>query len=76
MGAFCQKVGPVHSPNGPMLEIEVARDRNSFYWSAKNLLELKCKIVEASEADVKYDAGTAADVTKTYAPYILNNVLH
>ena len=26
-GSFCQKVGPVYSPNGPMLEFEVARDK-------------------------------------------------
>ena len=28
--SFCQKVGPVYSPNGPMLEFEVAGDRNNF----------------------------------------------
>ena len=26
-GSFCQKVGPVYSPNGPMPEFEVAKDR-------------------------------------------------
>ena len=29
-GSFYQKVGPVYSPNGPMLEFEVAGDRNNF----------------------------------------------
>ena len=29
-GSFCQKWGSVYSPNGPMLEIEVAGDRNNF----------------------------------------------
>ena len=29
-GSFCQKVGPVYSPNGTMLEFEVAGDRNNF----------------------------------------------
>ena len=75
-GSFCQKVGPVYSPNGPMLEFEVAGDRNNFFDLQKILLEIKCKIVQASEADLKYDAGAAADVTKTDAPYFCNNVLH
>ena len=75
-GSFCQKVGPVYSPNGPMLEFEVAGDRNNFTDLQKIFLEIKCKIVQASEADLKYDAGAAADVTKTDAPYFCNNVLH
>ena len=29
-GSFCQKLGPVYSPNGPMLEFEVSGDRNNF----------------------------------------------
>ena len=62
-GSFCQKVGPVYSPNGPMLEFEVAGDRNNFIDLQKILLEIKCKIVQASEADLNYDAGSAADVT-------------
>ena len=39
-GSFCQKLGGVYSPNGPMLEFEVAGDRNNFidlqkvfYWN-------------------------------------------
>ena len=75
-GSFCQKVGPVYSPNGPMLEFEVAGDRNNFIDLQKIFLEIKCKIVQASGADLKYDAGAAADVTKTDAPYLCNNVLH
>ena len=75
-GSFCQKEGPVYSPNGPMLEFEVAGDRNNFFKLQKIFLEIKCKIVQASEADLKYDAGAAADVTKTDAPYFFNNVLH
>ena len=34
------------------------------------------KIVQGSEADLKNDAGAAADVIKTDAPYFCNNVLH
>ena len=29
-GSFCQKLRPVYSPNGPMLEFEVSGDRNNF----------------------------------------------
>ena len=67
-GSFCQKVGP---PKGPMLEFEVAGDRNNFIDLQKIFLEIKCKIVQASEADLRYDAGAAADATKTDAPYFL-----
>ena len=28
-GSFCQKLGPIYSPSGPMLEFEVAGDRNN-----------------------------------------------
>ena len=40
----------------------------------KIFLEINCKIVQASEADLRYDAGAAADVTKIDAPYFCNNV--
>ena len=75
-GSFCQKLGPVYSPNGPMLEFQVAGDRNNFINLQKIFLEVKCKIVQSSEADLRYDAGAATDVTKTDAPYFCNNVLH
>ena len=76
MGDLVKKIGPVYSPNGPMLEFEVAGDRNNFIDLQKIFLEINCKIVQASEADLKYDARAAADVTKTDAPYFCNNVLH
>ena len=75
-GSFCQKLGPVYSPNGPMLEFEVAGDRNNFIDLQKIFLEVKCKIVQSSEANLKYDGTAAADVTKTDAPYFCSNVLH
>ena len=59
-----------------MLEFEVAGDRNNFIDLQKIFLEIKRKIVQGSEADLKYDAGAAADVTKTDAPYFCDNVLH
>ena len=52
-GSFCQNVGPVYSPNRPMLEFEVAGDRNNFIDMQKIFLKIKCKIVQASEADLK-----------------------
>ena len=75
-GSFCQKPGPVYSPNGPMLEFEVVGDRNNFIDFQKLFLEVKCKIVQSSDANFKYDGTAVADVTKTDAPYFCNNVLH
>ena len=62
--------------NGPMLEFEIAGDRNNFIDLKENFLEIKCKIVQSSDADLKYDNAAAADVTKTDAPCFCNNVLH
>ena len=76
MEVFCQKLGPVYSPNGPMLEFEVAGDRNNFIDLQKIFLEVKCKIVQSSQANSKYDGTAAADVTRTDGPYFCNNVLH
>ena len=59
-----------------MLELDVAGDRNNFIDLQKIFLEVKCKIVQSSEADLRYDAGAATDVTKTDAPCFCNNVLH
>ena len=74
-GSFCQKKRPVYNPNGPMVEFEIAEDRNNFNDLQKIFLEIKCKIVQVFEADLKYDSGAATDVTKTDAPYFCNNVL-
>ena len=75
-GSFCQKLGSVYSPDGPMLEFEVTGDWNNFIDLQKNFLEFKCKITQSSGADLKYDAGAAAGITKTDAPCFCNNVLH
>ena len=75
-GIFCQKLGPVYSPNCPMLEFEFAGDRNNFIDLQKIFLEVECKIVQLSEANLKYDGTAAADVTKTDAPYFCGNVMH
>ena len=39
-------------------------------------MEFKCKIVQSSGADLKYDEAAAADTARTDAPYFCNNVLH
>ena len=75
-GSFWQKFGPIYSPNGPILEFEVAGDRNNFFDLKKIFLEVKSKIVQSSEADWKFDATATADITKTDSPYFCNNVLH
>ena len=59
-----------------MLEFEVADDKNNFIDLQKIFLEVKCKIVQSSEADFKYDTTAAADITKTDSPYFCHNVLH
>ena len=52
-----------------MLKFEVAGDRNKSIDQHKIFLEIKCKIVQTSEADLRYGTGAAIDVTKTDAPY-------
>ena len=59
-----------------MMEFEVAGDRINFIDLQKTFLEVKCKIVQSSEANLKYDRTAAADAIKTDAPYFCNNVLH
>ena len=77
--SFCQKIGPVYSPNGPMLEFEVTGDRNNFIDLQKIFVEIKCKIIQSTGAPLEYDgtsAATKADITKTNSPYLANNTLH
>ena len=70
--AFTQKIGPSYSPDGPMLEFEVIVDRNNFIDLQKFLLEIKCKITQSNDADLR--SGT--DATTTFSPYFSNNALH
>ena len=50
-----------------MLEFEISGDRNNFIDLQKIFLEIKCKIVQSSGADLKHDAGTPTDKAKTDA---------
>ena len=61
------KVGP--SLQSEWTHVEVAGDRNNFFDLQKYFLEVKCIIVQLSEADLRFDAGAATDVTRTDAPY-------
>ena len=74
--SYCQKIGPVYSPNGPMLEFEVTGDRNNFIDLQKIFLEVKCKVVKADGSNLDYDAGDLNDPDKTNSPYLTNNTLH
>ena len=74
--SFCQKIGPVYSPNGPMLEFEVTGDRNNFIDLQKIFLEVKCKVVKSDGSNLDYDAADLADADKTNSPYLVNNTLH
>ena len=67
-GSFCQKIGPIYSPNGSMFEFEVAGDRNNFIDLQKIFLEIKCKIIRASEGVLKCDAEAAAEVISFLRP--------
>ena len=49
--AFDQKIGPVCSPNGPMLEFEINGDRNNFVDLQKVYLEIRCKVTQSNGAD-------------------------
>ena len=55
-----------------MLEFEVAVDKNIFIDLQKFPRTQTQDIVQASEADLKNDAGAAAVVTKTDGPYFCN----
>ena len=68
-GSFCQKLGPVYSPDGTMLEFEVSGDRSNFKDFQKIFLEIKRKNVQSSGAVLKHDAGAPTDKAKTDAPY-------
>ena len=39
-------------------------------------MEIKCKIVQSSGADLKNDGPATADTDRTDAPYFCNNLLH
>ena len=71
--AFDQKIGPVYSPNGPMLEFEITGDRNNFVDLQKIYLEIRCKVTQSNGADLRYDN---TDPTVSDSPFLVNNSLY
>ena len=71
--AFDQKIGPVYSPNGPMLEFEITGDRNNFVDLQKIYLEIRCKVTQSNGADLRYDN---TDPTVSDSPLLVNNSLY
>ena len=67
-----QKIGPVYSPNGPMLEFEITGDRNNSVDLQKNYLEIRCKVTQPNGADLRYDN---TDPTVSDSPFLVNNSL-
>ena len=71
--AFDQKMGPVYSPNGPMLEFEITGDRIIFLDLQRTYLEIRCKVTQSNGADLRYDN---TDPTVTDSPFLINNSLY
>ena len=71
--AFDQKIGPVYSPNGPMLEFEITGYRNNFVDLQKIYLEIRCKVTQSNGADLRYDN---TDPTMSDSPFLVNNSLY
>ena len=66
MDVFFLKLGLVCNPNRPMLlSLKLQETATISLVSKKIFLEIKCKIVQCSNADMKYDKTAAADVTET-----------
>ena len=71
--SFEQKIGPIHSPNGPTLAFEVVGDRNNFLELQKISMEMKCKFTQTDGTVLRYDARSAA---KSNNPFFVINTLH
>ena len=56
---FEQKTGPLYSPSESPLEFEVVCDRNNFIDLQKIRLEIKCRILQTDETDLRYTPGDA-----------------
>ena len=71
--SFEQKVGPLYAPNGPTLEFEVVGDRTNFIDLQNIYLEVKCKILQSNNNNLRYNA---ADAALSDSPIFVNNTLH
>ena len=70
---FDQKIGPVYSPNGPMLKFEITGDRKIFVELQKIYLEIRCKVTQSNGADLRYDN---TDPTVSDSQFLVNNSLY
>ena len=59
--SFYQKIGSIHSPNGPTLKFEVVGDRNTFLNWQKNFLKIKCNVTQTDGRDLRFDSRSAAN---------------
>ena len=71
--AFNQKIGPVYSPNGPMLEFEITGERNNFVDLRKIFLKTRCKVTQVNGAELRYDN---TDASVSNSPFLVNNSLY
>ena len=70
---FEQKTGPLYSPTGSSLEIEIVGDQNNFIDLQKIFLEVKCCIVQSNGNNLRYTTG---DANASETPFFVNNILH
>ena len=68
-----KKIGPVYSPNGPMLEFEITGDRNNLVDLQKIYLEIRCKVTQTKGADLRYDN---TDPAVSDSQFLVNNSLY
>ena len=71
--AFDQKIGPVFSPNGPMLEFEITGDHKNFVDLQKISLEIRCKVTQSKGANLRYGN---TNPTVFDSPFLVNNSLY
>ena len=71
--AFEQKIGPIYSPNGPILEFKVVGDRHNFLDLQRVYLELSISIQQQNGADLRFHATNKGDSDE---PKFVNNILH
>ena len=63
-------IGPSHSPECPMLEVEVLRDRNNFIDLQRTRLEIVARVVQNNGNVLRTHATEAAQQD---TPYLVNN---
>ena len=70
---FEQKTRPLFPPSGSSLEFEVVGDCNNFFDLQKIYLEIKCRILQTDETNLRYTHG---NVNASDLPYFAKNILH